>query len=123
MAIIVPCRCGRDFLTDDNNAGRQARCAQCGRLLDVPTEHLRHEDRALDLDPIVTRFSRRAIASFVLGASSLFLIFVAGLPAVGLGIAAIADIRRSRGRLGGVWMAMAGVALGAVGPAHRASAA
>ena len=36
MAILVVCECGQQFQTLDENAGRKARCPDCGRVLLVP---------------------------------------------------------------------------------------
>jgi hypothetical protein len=36
MSISVPCPCGKTLVAPDTLAGRQARCAACGRVLDVP---------------------------------------------------------------------------------------
>jgi Protein of unknown function (DUF1559)/Domain of unknown function (DUF4190) len=114
VAILVSCECGGEFLTDDGNAGRKTQCLACRQVLTVSTDEFTHPNSRigrLDQAP----FSGRAIASLVLGGLSLGLSFLAGLPAIGLGIAGIADIRRSRGRLRGDWLAMAGIALGVVG--------
>ena len=35
MAILVGCECGRQFHTSDENAGRKACCAGCGRVIVV----------------------------------------------------------------------------------------
>jgi hypothetical protein len=84
-------------------------------MLEIPPDPSTVE--ALDLvdEPATPPFSGRSLASFLLGASSLLLMFPAGVPAIGLGIASIVDIRRSRGRLRGQWLAMAGLALGFIG--------
>jgi prepilin-type processing-associated H-X9-DG protein len=60
------------------------------------------------------RFSKAAVAAFVLGAFSLVLSLVAGLPALFLGIHAIRAINRSDGQLRGQRLAIAGLALSAL---------
>ena len=56
--------------------------------------------------------SGMAIASFVLGISTLFTCFLSGIPAIIFGHIARADIRRSPDRVGGDGMALAGLILG-----------
>jgi hypothetical protein len=53
--------------------------------------------------------SGKAVASLVLGILSMFCNVVTGLPALILGILALRDIGRSRGRLGGNGLAIAGI--------------
>jgi|GEM_PF-375400 prepilin-type processing-associated H-X9-DG protein len=60
------------------------------------------------------RFSKAALAVFVLGASSLVLLLVTALPAFFLGIWAIRTINRSEGRLRGQGLVLAGLALSAL---------
>lgn len=61
-----------------------------------------------------TRLSKAALASCVLGASSLLLSLATALPALYLGIQAIRTINRSEGRLRGQRLAVAGLALSAL---------
>lgn len=57
------------------------------------------------------QFSKAAVAAFVLGALSLVLSLVTGLPALFLGIFAIRTINRSDGKLRGQRLAIAGLAV------------
>jgi hypothetical protein len=65
-------------------------------------------------DTIQARVSGRAIASLVLGLSSLLLGCLMGIPAAILGFSALNDIRRSNGRVVGRGMALSGLILGCV---------
>ncbi len=115
MSMLIACDCGREFLTEDGSAGSGLRCVECGRMLEIPADPASAENPDLVDEPVAAPFSGRSLASFLLGASSLFLTFPAGVPAIGLGIGSIVDIRHSRGRLRGRWLAMSGVALGFIG--------
>jgi hypothetical protein len=59
--------------------------------------------------------SRRADRSFVLGISSIVLIFFTGLPAIIFGLLGLRDIRRSGGQLQGKTLALAGIGFGLAG--------
>jgi hypothetical protein len=59
--------------------------------------------------PVGGRTSGRAIASFILGLSTLFIPLVPTIPAVVLGVLALRDIRRAPHRLRGRETAMAGI--------------
>jgi hypothetical protein len=63
---------------------------------------------------MVSRISRKAVASLVLAISSLVAVFITGIPAIVLGVLAIVDIRRSRGRLQGMTLAVIGIVVGAI---------
>lgn len=62
--------------------------------------------------PVAASTSGMAIASFVLGISTLLVCFLSGIPAVILGHLARSEIRRSQGRIDGDGMAVAGLILG-----------
>jgi prepilin-type processing-associated H-X9-DG protein len=111
MPIVVSCRCGGMFQTDEENAGESAECLYCGEPLIVPSNQTRN-GQFLDGE---APMSGRAIASLILGLISLVAIFAAGIPAIALGVIAVADIRKSRGRLQGRMLAMLGIALGVMG--------
>ena len=64
---------------------------------------------------IGTPRSGRALASLALGVFSLVFLFFTGIPAIALGYLGLVDIRASRGRIRGSWMAMTGIILGALG--------
>lgn len=66
------------------------------------------------MNEIVQR-SGKATASLVLGILSFCLTFLAGLPAIILGILALMDIGKSEGKTGGQGMAIAGIVTGAIG--------
>jgi hypothetical protein len=114
VPILIACECGRQYRTDDSNMGREARCAVCGRILTVASSPPIDEPW-LTTEPIGRPCSGRAIASLALGALSLVVSVFAGLPAIVLGCMGVGDIRRSRGRLRGEYLAMGGIALGIVG--------
>jgi prepilin-type processing-associated H-X9-DG protein len=123
VAILVTCQCGQQFQTSDQNAGRRARCPECGRELIIPKPAAApDEPDFVGLEPVAKAFppgetatSGKAIASLLLGLSSFLCMFVTGIPAIILGSSAQGDIRRSGGRITGGGMATAGIVLGAVG--------
>lgn len=117
MAILVTCNCGQRFQTSDQNAGRRARCPECGTELVVPKPNLISFDAPVDLEPVETITSGKAIASLVLGLLSFFCSLVAGIPAIILGLIGLGEIRASKGRVTGSGMATMGVVLGSVGTA------
>jgi prepilin-type processing-associated H-X9-DG protein len=118
VPILVTCRCGSQFQTSDANAGRRAKCPDCGQELVIPKPEapLMPEEVGVEkVDPGATAVSGKAVASFVLGVMSMVCIFFTGLPAVILGCIGLSDINRSRGRLTGGWMAITGIVLGCLG--------
>jgi prepilin-type processing-associated H-X9-DG protein len=113
VSILVTCECGRQYETPDENAGRWARCAACGRELTIPgvappVELMVPEESG----PAVT--SGKAILSLVLGLVFVFAC-LSGVPAIIVGRDALRDIDRSKGRLRGRRMAIAGVVFGVIG--------
>ncbi len=108
------CECGRHYETPDENAGRLARCAGCGREWIVPNPVPPEDIAPIEwkLDPPVT--SGKAIASLTLGVC-FFLACLTGVPAIILGRRALGDIDRSGGQLKGRGLATAGITLGAIG--------
>ena len=119
MPIIVTCACGKQFQTKDANAGRRARCPDCGNELLIPKASVGGEfGDDVDLAPVQglpPETSGKAIASLVLGLCSFVCTFVTGIPAVILGALGLVDIERGRGRVKGKGMAIAGIVLGALG--------
>jgi prepilin-type processing-associated H-X9-DG protein len=126
------CSCGRELQTADEPAGRQVRCPTCGQVQTVPggitttpVERAESmlpagqlafdEDEPEPLDSVATTTSRKAIWSLVLGVPSLVCSVFTGIPAIILGALAVRDIARSRGRLGGNGLAIAGMVTGALG--------
>jgi hypothetical protein len=57
----------------------------------------------------------KAVASLVLGILSFIFTILAGIPAIILGTLALRDASRSRGRVGGQGLAIAGIVLGSLG--------
>jgi prepilin-type processing-associated H-X9-DG protein len=116
VSILVVCECGQQFVTPEENSGREARCSDCGRAITVPPPFALADDEALRFEFVGSPpRSGKAIASLIFGVLSLLVSVVAGIPAIVLGYAALLEIRRSHGRIGGAGMAMAGLATGIVG--------
>lgn len=114
MAIVVTCRCGGQFQTADENAGRKAQCPSCGQPLIVPKPGLLPDD-ALEPFDSHTVTSGKAIASLILGLFSLLCSIFTGIPAIILGVLGLNDVNSSRGRITGGWMAITGIVLGGLG--------
>lgn len=128
------CECGKQLQARDDNAGKLAVCPACQRQVTVPDESppregvqqgrpTVHEEPELEEEEIDDRPRRRhqpaensskAVVSLVLGILALFCNILAGLPALILGILALRDIGRSRGRLSGQGLAIAGIATGCI---------
>ena len=124
MPIQVTCKCGKQFETRDENAGRRARCPECGNELIIPTGggvsdmvDNPYVAPGKDPGPILGEpaTSGKAIASLVLGIFSFSCSFFTGLPAIIFGSLGLGDIARSRGALKGKGMAIAGIVMGALG--------
>ncbi len=118
MPIIVTCECGRQFQTNDENAGRRARCPDCGRELIIPKpgqaeSGLRPE--GVDFAVSEQRTSGKAITSLVLGIASFFCCLFTGLPAIIFGVLGLGDINSSRGWITGKGIAIAGIITGLIG--------
>jgi hypothetical protein len=114
MSISVTCECGRHFETSEANAGRRARCTDCGREFVVPKPAPRPEADLIPWEPEPAVTSGKAIVSLALGAL-FFFACLSGVPAILLGRQALSDIRTSKGRLKGKGMAVAGIVLGVIG--------
>jgi len=52
VAILVACECGQQFQTQDENAGRRARCPDCGRTLLVPKPGSFPDEEFAHLQPV-----------------------------------------------------------------------
>jgi prepilin-type processing-associated H-X9-DG protein len=115
VAILVVCDCGQQFMTKSGNAGREAQCLECGKALTVPQPIPTVEEDDLRVHWIGTPRSGRALASLILGLFSLVFLFFVGIPAIAFGYLGLVDIRNSRGRIRGAWMAMVGIVLGVLG--------
>ena len=129
------CSCGREMQTPDDSAGRQVRCPSCGQVQTIPggitaspaergapiqPETTRNrlafdgdDDDMVDGTPTTT--SRKAIWSLMLGIGSFVCSIFTGIPAIILGALAVRDITRSRGRMAGNGLAIAGIVMGALG--------
>jgi prepilin-type processing-associated H-X9-DG protein len=115
VAILVTCDCGQQFQTRDENAGRRARCPECGRELIIPKSEFAAGDEFAGLESAGTTTSGKAIASLVLGITSLICMVFTGLPAIILGCLGLNDINRSKGRIKGSGLAVGGIVLGGLG--------
>jgi hypothetical protein len=128
------CACGRQLQARPENAGRVVRCPDCGREQVVPAVgedavqpdtgregvqpwRRSGEPAAAEEGPpaAAAGTSGKAITSLVLGLLSFVLLCLTGIPAIILGILALRDISRSRGRLGGQGLAIAGLITGGLG--------
>lgn len=122
------CECGAQLQAREEDAGKAVICPSCNRQLTAPAETppsegvqrerpiRRYEqgpDEGQEIDDRLRRQptgnSGKAVASLVLGILSLFCNVLAGLPALILGVLALRDIGRSRGRLSGQGLAIAGI--------------
>lgn len=127
------CECGKALQSRAENAGQQVSCPSCGRMQFVPAvnpdairvsedsvrpaaaadfeeaEPERDAERPSRADAVTTSTSGKAVASLVLGILSLLCNVLAGLPALILGLVALGEINRSRGRVGGWGLALGGV--------------
>jgi prepilin-type processing-associated H-X9-DG protein len=127
VPIHVTCNCGKEFETNDENAGRRARCPACGSELIVPglgrvggIEDNPYLAPTKDLGAapgVVPHTSGMAIASLILGIFSLVCNIFTGLPAIILGSVSLSAIGRSRGAVTGQGMAVGGIVTGALGSA------
>jgi prepilin-type processing-associated H-X9-DG protein len=124
VAIPVTCKCGKQFETNDANAGRLARCPDCGNELIIPAAAAgggRETPYGVTvtgpgaIPGVVPRTSGRAIASLVLGLFSLVCCLFTGIPAIVLGSLGLVDIKEGRGAVTGKGMAISGIVLGSVG--------
>lgn len=64
--------------------------------------------------PPLIQTSGKAIWSLILGVASFVCVFVAGLPAILIGVLALGDIRRSQGKLAGRGLAITGIVIGSL---------
>ncbi len=108
---LVTCKCCHQFEAIE---GGLIACPVCRRGLNVSKGlDLEEWPEVDEIDPI----SRQAVASLVLGVLSLVASVFAGIPAMLLGMVALGEVARSKGRLRGRKIAIAGVVLGAIGSA------
>jgi hypothetical protein len=138
------CECGKQLQARDENAGKLVLCPACKRQLTVPQAEPTaiQAEEAVELPAAESRVqkqrpifrdepeedaedrprrreqagsSRKAIASLILGILSLFCNVLTGLPALIVGILALRDIGRSRDRLSGRGLAIAGISCACAG--------
>lgn len=84
------------------NADDAAVCVSCGTPLAGPTE---------GASAGTTRTSKAAIASLVLGILSVFTCFLTAIPAIICGIVGLVQVGRSKGRVKGTGLAIAGIVI------------
>ena len=135
------CPCGKQLQAQEEDVGREAKCPRCEATSIIPAgdgpsppgedairadrptrarresreddgERPRRRDRDRDFEPAGT--SGKATAALLLGISALCLV-VTAIPGAILGIMALSDISKSKGRLGGKGMAITGLVLSCVG--------
>jgi hypothetical protein len=128
----ITCRdCGRQLLVPDDRAGvvpaeevprREApsRAVRAGRPdepydEEEPRRRRREDEEEAPRDRVPSGTSGKAIFSLVLGLVSFACTLLTGVPAIILGVLALGDIKRSRGRLGGQALAIGGIITGAFG--------
>ena len=133
------CPCGRELQAREEDIGREAKCPVCDAVSVVPDastpvpppaaiqadtperprRERRREDsedrprRRRESEPVATDTSGKAITALVLGILSPFLLLPC-IPGAIFGILALRDIGRSKGRLGGNGMAIAGLVLSCI---------
>jgi hypothetical protein len=128
------CECGKQLQVRDEHAGQTVACPACQRRLTAPeetapreavqaTRPLLRDEEGFDPDQEIgdrpshqqpARTSGKAIASLSLGILSLFCNVLTGVPALILALMAFGDINRSRGRVTGQGLAIAGIATACV---------
>ena len=129
MPITVVCECGQRLTAKDEYVGRRVQCTSCGKeLLIAPAM-----DPEFAGEPLPKRAgfvpppcmsgepyhqgeagtSGKAIASLALGFISCTCL--PGIIGLILGILALGDVKKSRGRLGGQGLAIGGVVLNSMG--------
>jgi hypothetical protein len=137
--IRVACTCGRQLQVDAKQAGSSVACPVCARRVTVsdgsilagpadpwyaadsvgPSDAASKDANRVD-DNETSAFesaniSRKALWSLGLGLGSFCGFVFTAIPAIILGIVALAEIRRSGGRTGGTRLAITGIASGAIG--------
>ncbi len=124
MGILVECRCGQEFETAVENAGRRVSCPVCRQMLVIPRRFEVEQKPTAPIEPAppwseplanVPVFSGNAIASFVLGLFSLLCFALTGVPALLFGWLGLRDVRAGCGRVRGVGLSLAGIVFGLIG--------
>jgi prepilin-type processing-associated H-X9-DG protein len=129
MPITVVCECGQQLTAKDEYIGRRVQCPSCGKELlispavdpefgggSVPKPGgLKHgsgmSGERYDQGALGT--SGKAVASLLMGFLSC--LCLPGIIGLILGIVALSDIKKSRGRVGGSGLAIGGIVLNSVG--------
>ncbi len=136
------CSCGKRLQTKEENAGRSTRCPQCGKTLVIPgaleaiqaespapastdfkeekpairlRRRERDDDEALPARRRAEQTSGKAVASLILGVLSFCVPVLPAIIGIVLGCIGLGDIKRSKGRLGGAGLAIAGIITAIVG--------
>ena len=133
------CECGKLLQAREENAGQQVSCPSCGRrhiVTVASADAIRTSEEAFrpsapadfdddepdrgpsrppreDIAPAGS--SGKATLSLILGVLSVLCNVLTGVPALIVGFLALGDIKRSRGRLGGQGMALAGIIAACIG--------
>jgi hypothetical protein len=133
------CECGKQLQAREENAGQQAICPGCGRRQIIPatgadaiqpaeaappatgTEQIQRRRPTLAAPPEDASYSPdvgtsgKAITSLILGILSVLCNILTAVPAILVGLFALRDIGRSRDRLAGRGLAIAGIVSACVG--------
>jgi hypothetical protein len=145
MVLSFSCECGQALQAKEEHAGRRTRCPKCGRDVMIPSIETAPAPEPAPRPESVTRQARRdvshldegdddgrdeprprrrpqpegtstaAVFSLILGVLSLSFLCLAGIPAIILGVIGLRAVRRSRGRVRGGGLAVAGIILGTLG--------
>ena len=92
--------CGASLATEAVDDGTTIVCAAC------------RQSFVLGSGADARRYSRKALASLVLGICSIVFWCAAGIPAIILGVLALIDIRQNKDQLKGKQAAIAGIVVG-----------
>jgi prepilin-type processing-associated H-X9-DG protein len=132
VPIVASCECGKQLQAPDEDAGRLARCADCGRQLIIPLvggpafgappgAKLGRDGKIAGWRPGPPLASRRAVNSLALGLASIpggaTILFglLLGIPAIVQGSLGLGEIKGGRGRIHGRGLAIAGIVTGLLG--------
>lgn len=135
--LIFDCEvCGAQLKLKDESAGKKIRCPSCRAVVIAPDDspaaisssrgiRRRNDDDetlptkanaaaavSTEADP---KMSGKALASLLLSLGNFCVPFILSVPGVIVGILAITDINRRKGKLTGMWMAISGIVLSIVG--------
>ncbi len=137
MKIVFQCECGTRMQASPEHAGQRTRCPSCQREVMIPRDpdqpapvtepepvflaeavtpaddYVEERERR-PRRPVQPKTSGLAVASMVLGLTSVVLSVLTGIPAIILGIIGLVQIRSSKGELCGKGYAIAGIVLGTV---------